>query len=99
MTSPRLTTSRQPLRPLEDRVATGLLTAGGVGARADRDPVFFWYGDLSWLLAIGLCLSANNAIAARWGTLKAALSAHTICNAYRPGRGNLLVLFMSARLR
>ena len=31
MTPPRLTSSRQPLRLLQDRVATGLITAGGVG--------------------------------------------------------------------
>ena len=31
MTPPRLPLSRQPLRLIHDRIATGLITAGGIG--------------------------------------------------------------------
>ena len=76
MTLPRLTSSRQPLRLLKDRMATGLITAGGIGVLLAilAIGVFLVWETLP-LLAIGDTFALAKLSPLAWGTLKAALAA------------------------
>nr|WP_298055548.1 ABC transporter permease subunit [uncultured Halomonas sp.] len=100
MIPPRLTTSRQPLRLLQDRVATGLITAGGVGVLMAilAIGVFLVWETLP-LLAIGDTLALAKLSPMAWGTLKAALSALLFAIPVALGAAIYSALFMSARLR
>ncbi|MDN7132130.1 ABC transporter permease subunit [Halomonas sp. MC140] len=100
MTSPRLTTSRQPLRLLQDRVATGLITAGGVGVLLAILAIgIFLVWETLPLLAIGDALALTTLTPLAWGTLKAALSALLFAIPVALGAAIYSALFMSARLR
>ncbi|WP_336274685.1 ABC transporter permease subunit [Vreelandella indica] len=100
MTPPRLTSSRQPLRLLQDRVATGLITAGGVGVLLAilAIGVFLIWETLP-LLAIGESLALAKLSPLAWGTLKAALAALLFAIPVALGAAIYSALFMSARLR
>lgn len=100
MTSPRLTTPRQPLRLLQDRVATGLITAGGVGVLLAILAIgIFLVWETLPLLAIGDPLALTTLTPLAWGTLKAALSALLFAIPVALGAAIYSALFMSARLR
>lgn len=100
MIPPRLTTSRQPLRLLQDRVATGLITAGGVGVLMAILAIgIFLVWETLPLLAIGDTLALAKLSPMAWGTLKAALSALLFAIPVALGAAIYSALFMSARLR
>lgn len=100
MIPPRLTTSRQPLRLLQDRVATGLITAGGVGVLMAILAIgIFLVWETLPLLVIGDTLALAKLSPMAWGTLKAALSALLFAIPVALGAAIYSALFMSARLR
>lgn len=76
MTLPRLPFSRQPLRHVQDRIATGLITAGGIGVLLAilAIGVFLVWETLP-LLAFSDTLPLAKLSPLAWGTLKAALAA------------------------
>ncbi|NYT71930.1 ABC transporter permease subunit [Halomonas sp. QX-2] len=100
MTLPRLTSSRQPIRLLQDRMATGLITAGGIGVLLAilAIGVFLVWETLP-LLAIGDTLALAKLSPLAWGTLKAALAALLFAIPVAMGAAIYSALFMSARLR
>lgn len=100
MIPPRLTIPRQPLRLLKDRVATGLITAGGIGVLLAilAIGVFLVWETLP-LLAIGDTLALAKLSPLAWGTLKAALAALLFAIPVALGAAIYSALFMSARLR
>jgi phosphate transport system permease protein len=100
MTPPRLTSSRQPLRQLQDRVATGLITAGGVGVLLAILAIgIFLVWETLPLIAIGDTLALAKLSPLAWGTLKAALAALLFAIPVALGAAIYSALFMSARLR
>lgn len=100
MTLPRLTTHRQPLRLLKDRLATGLITAGGIGVLLAilAIGVFLIWETLP-LVAIADSLALAKLSPLAWGTLKAALAALLFAIPVALGGAIYSALFMSARLR
>ncbi|MBL1270432.1 MAG: ABC transporter permease subunit [Halomonas sp.] len=100
MTLPRLSSSRRPLRLLQDRMATGLITAGGIGVLLAilAIGVFLVWETLP-LLAIGDTLALAKLSPLAWGTLKAALAALLFAIPVALGAAIYSALFMSARLR
>lgn len=100
MTLPRLPSSRQPLRLLKDRMATGLITAGGIGVLLAilAIGVFLVWETLP-LLAIGDTFALAKLSPLAWGTLKAALAALLFAIPVALGAAIYSALFMSARLR
>lgn len=100
MTRPRLSLTRQPLRQLQDRIATGLITAGGIGVLLAilAIGVFLLWETLP-LLAIGDTLALGKLTPLAWGTLKAALAAMLFATPIALGAAIYSALFMSARLR
>ena len=100
MTPPRLPLSRQPLRLIHDRIATGLITAGGIGVLLAilAIGVFLVWETLP-LLTFGDALSLNTLSPLAWGTLKAALAAMLFATPIALGAAMYSALFMSARLR
>ncbi|WGI25375.1 ABC transporter permease subunit [Halomonas alkaliantarctica] len=100
MIPPRLTSSRQPLRLLQDRVATGLITAGGVGVLLAILAIgIFLVWETLPLLAIGDTFAMAKLSPLAWGTLKAALAALLFAIPVALGAAIYSALFMSARLR
>lgn len=100
MIPPRLTIPRQPLRLLKDRVATGLITAGGIGVLLAilAIGVFLLWETLP-LFAISDTLALAKLSPLAWGTLKAALAALLFAIPVALGAAIYSALFMSARLR
>ncbi|WP_249976262.1 ABC transporter permease subunit [Vreelandella olivaria] len=100
MTPPRLPLSRQPLRQLQDRIATGLITAGGIGVLMAilAIGVFLLWETLP-LLALGDTLAVSRLAPLAWGTLKAAIAAMLFATPIALGAAIYSALFMSARLR
>ncbi|WP_083007701.1 ABC transporter permease subunit [Halomonas sp. GT] len=100
MTPPRLPFSRQPLRHIQDRLATGLITAGGVGVLLAilAIGVFLVWETLP-LLAFGNTFTLAKLSPLAWGTLKAALAAMLFATPIALGAAMYSALFMSARLR
>lgn len=100
MIPPRLTSSRQPLRLLQDRVATGLITAGGVAVLLAILAIGIF---LVWETLPLLAMQDTSALAKlsplAWGTLKAALAALLFAIPVALGAAIYSALFMSARLR
>ncbi|MGO2055223.1 MAG: ABC transporter permease subunit [Halomonadaceae bacterium] len=100
MTLPRLSSSRQPLRLLQDRVATGLITAGGVGVLLAILAIgIFLVWETLPLLAIGDTFALAKLSPLAWGTLKAALAALLFAIPVALGAAIYSALFMSPRLR
>ncbi|MGP9765254.1 ABC transporter permease subunit [Halomonas sp. AOP13-D3-9] len=100
MTLPRFNSSRQPLRLLQDRVATGLITAGGVGVLLAILAIgIFLVWETLPLLAIGDTFALAKLSPLAWGTLKAALAALLFAIPVALGAAIYSALFMSARLR
>ncbi|NDL70137.1 ABC transporter permease subunit [Vreelandella alkaliphila] len=100
MTPPRLPLSRQPLRQLQDRIATGLITAGGIGVLLAilAIGVFLIWETLP-LLPFGDALTLSTLSPLAWGTLKAALAAMLFATPIALGAAMYSALFMSSRLR
>ncbi|CAH1042760.1 ABC transporter permease subunit [Halomonas sp. TD01] len=100
MTLPRLPFSRQPLRHVQDRIATGLITAGGIGVLLAilAIGVFLVWETLP-LLAFSDTLPLAKLSPLAWGTLKAALAAMLFATPIALGAAMYSALFMSARLR
>ncbi|MFB9868561.1 ABC transporter permease subunit [Vreelandella sulfidaeris] len=100
MTPPRLISSRQPLRLLQDRVATGLITAGGVGVLLAILAIgIFLVWETLPLLTMGDSAALAKLSPLAWGTLKAALAALLFAIPVALGAAIYSALFMSARLR
>ncbi|UYO76091.1 ABC transporter permease subunit [Halomonas qinghailakensis] len=100
MTPPRLPFSRQPLRHMQDRLATGLITAGGIGVLLAILAIgIFLIWETLPLLAFGDTVSLNKLSPLAWGTLKAALAAMLFATPIALGAAMYSALFMSARLR
>ena len=100
MIPPRLPLSRQPLRLLQDRIATGLITAGGIGVLLAilAIGVFLIWETLP-LLALSNTFSLATLSPMAWGTLKAALAAMLFATPLALGAAMYSALFMSKRLR
>lgn len=100
MTPPRLTRAYLPLRQFQDRIATGLITAGGIGVLLAilAIGVFLIWETLP-LLALGDTLALSKLSPLAWGTLKAALAAMLFATPIALGAAIYSALFMSARLR
>ncbi|BCB71965.1 MULTISPECIES: ABC transporter permease subunit [Halomonadaceae] len=100
MTPPRLPFLRQPLRLIHDRIATGLITAGGIGVLLAilAIGVFLIWETLP-LLAFGDAFSLSTLSPLAWGTLKAALAAMLFATPIALGAAMYSALFMSTRLR
>jgi len=100
MTPPRLPFLRQPLRLIHDRIATGLITAGGIGVLLAilAIGVFLIWETLP-LLAFGDAFSISTLSPLAWGTLKAALAAMLFATPIALGAAMYSALFMSTRLR
>lgn len=100
MTPSRLSFSRQPLRQLQDRIATGLITAGGIGVLLAilAIGVFLIWETLP-LLALGDTFALSKLSPLAWGTLKAALAAMLFATPIALGAAIYSALFMTARLR
>ena len=100
MTPPRLTRVHLPLRQLQDRIATGLITAGGIGVLLAilAIGVFLIWETLP-LLALGDTFALSKLSPLAWGTLKAALAAMLFATPIALGAAIYSALFMSARLR
>lgn len=100
MTLPRSPASRQPLRLLQDRVATGFITAGGVGVLLAILAIgIFLIWETLPLLAIEDTSALTKLSPLAWGTLKAALAALLFAIPVALGAAIYSALFMSARLR
>lgn len=100
MTPPRLPRTHLPLRQLQDRLATGLITAGGIGVLLAilAIGVFLIWETLPLLTRSDtLALSKLSPLA--WGTLKAALAAMLFAAPIALGAAMYSALFMSTRLR
>ncbi|GEN28561.1 hypothetical protein HVA01_22070 [Halovibrio variabilis] len=100
MIPPRLTSTRQPLRQLQDRIATGLITAGGLVVLLAilAIGVFLLWETLP-LLAMGDTLALAKLSPLAWGTLKAALAALLFAVPVALGAAIYSAMFMSPRLR
>ena len=100
MTPPRLPASRQPLRLLHDRIATGLITAGGIAVLLAILAIgVFLVWEALPLLGFGEALSLATLSPLAWGTLKAALAAMLFATPIALGAAMYSALFMSSRLR
>ncbi|QNI04561.1 ABC transporter permease subunit [Halomonas sp. SH5A2] len=90
----------QPLRHLQDRIATGLITAGGIGVLlAILGIGVFLVWEAAPLLLDGDTASLAMLSPLAWGTLKAALMALLFALPLALGAAAYSAFFMSARLR
>lgn len=100
MIPPRVPASYQPLRQFKNRVATGLITAGGIAVLLAilAIGVFLFWETLP-LLALDKTFAFDKLSPLVWGTLKAALAAMLFALPIALGAAMYSALFMSARLR
>lgn len=100
MIPPRVPVAHQPLRQFKNRVATGLITAGGIGVLLAilAIGVFLFWETLP-LLVRDESLAFAKLSPLAWGTLKAALAAMLFALPIALGAAMYSALFMSARLR
>lgn len=99
MTRPALP-ARTPWRQLQDRIATGLITAAGIGVLLAilAIGVFLFWETLP-LLTRFETLSLERLSPLAWGTLKAAIAALAVALPLALGGAIYSALFMSERLR
>ncbi|PRY64837.1 phosphate transport system permease protein [Vreelandella songnenensis] len=100
MIPPRAPVSHQPLRQLKNRIATSLITAGGIGVLLAilAIGVFLIWETLP-LLSLDETFALTKLSPLAWGTLKAALAAMLFALPIALGAAMYSALFMSARLR